>query len=154
MLPAAPGRDGEIVIERAVAQDLPPVKELLARMKLPLDEVDQFVETLIVARRDGFVIGTAGLELYRDGALLRSVAVDGAVQGRGLGAELTRAALRLAQTRGAPAVFLLTTTAESYFAQFGFAPVSQSEVPISVLASVEFRSACPASAAIMRKILE
>src|SRR6185295_15911367 len=132
MLPAARRRDAEIVIEREVAQDLQAVKELLARMKLPLDDVDQLVETLFVARRDGDVIGTAGLELYRDGALLRSVAVDAAVQGRGLGAELTRAALRLAQARRAPAVFLLTTTAETYFAQFGFAPVSRSEVPISV----------------------
>ena len=94
-----------------------------------------------------------GLELYADGALLRSVAVEPSRQGQQLGHRLTRAALDLAATRGADTVFLLTTTAERFFPRFGFEPIGREQVPPSVRASVEFQSACPESAIVMRKRL-
>jgi amino-acid N-acetyltransferase len=50
-------------------------------------------------------------------------------------------------------VFLLTTTAEGFFPRFGFEAVRHADVPASVQASVEFQSACPASAIVMRKRL-
>jgi amino-acid N-acetyltransferase len=141
------------MIDAASEGDLPAVRDLLARLDLPLDDVDNHVPTMIVAREEGQVVGAAALELYADGALLRSVAVDPGRQGRRLGHQLTEAALRLAGTRGADAVFLLTTTAERFFPKFGFEPITRDEVPASVQASVEFRSACPSSAIVMRKRL-
>jgi amino-acid N-acetyltransferase len=48
---------------------------------------------------------------------------------------------------------LLTTTAERYFPRFGFERVDRKDVPESVRASVEFTSACPSSAIVMRKSL-
>ena len=50
---------------------------------------------------------------------------------------------------GAKALYLLTTTAESYFPSFGFAPTSREAVPEDVRATAEFQGACPASAAVM-----
>jgi amino-acid N-acetyltransferase len=91
--------------------------------------------------------------MYDDGALLRSVAVDPTQQGRRLGHQLTEAALSLARTHGADIVFLLTTTAERFFPKFGFEPIARADVPASVQTSVEFQSACPASAIVMRKRL-
>ena len=141
------------MIESAQKQDLPEVRALLQRLSLPLEGVDDHVETLLVAREDGHVVGTAALELYPDGALLRSVAVDPGRQGRQVGHELTEEALRLATERGAEAVVLLTTTAERFFPKFGFERITRDDVPSSVQASVEFRYACPASAIVMRKHL-
>jgi amino-acid N-acetyltransferase len=141
------------MIEFASDQDLPEVRSLLQRLSLPLDGVDEHVKTMLVAREDGHVVGTAALELYEDGALLRSVAVDPRQQGKRLGHELTDAALRLAAAHSADTVFLLTTTAERFFPKFGFEPIARDDVPPSVQASVEFRSACPASAIVMRKHL-
>jgi amino-acid N-acetyltransferase len=140
-----------MTIEAATAGDLPQVHTLLGRHHLPLDGVDDHLATMIVARDGARVVGTAALELYTDGALLRSVAVDPSQQGRHLGHELTEAALRLARAHGAAAVFLLTTTAERFFPRFGFAPIPRDAVPASVQASIEFTSACPASAIVMRK---
>lgn len=140
-----------IAIESATANDLPSVQALLARHNLPLDDVTSHVETMVVAREAGRVVGVAALELYADGALLRSVAVDPAFQGQRLGQQLTEAALNLARERSVDAVFLLTTTAERFFPRFGFEQISRAEVPDSVQASVEFTSACPASAVVMRK---
>ena len=51
------------------------------------------------------------------------------------------------------ALYLLTTTAEGYFPKFGFERITRAEVPPSVQASVEFATACPASAIVMRKRL-
>jgi amino-acid N-acetyltransferase len=141
------------MIQPATAHDLPQVHSLLERLHLPLDGVDEHVPTMLVARQGSRIVGTAALELYADGALLRSVAVDPGQQGRGLGHELTEAALRLARARGAPAVFLLTTTAGRFFPKFGFDTIARADVPASVQASVEFASACPASAIVMRKRL-
>jgi amino-acid N-acetyltransferase len=141
------------VIGPATAGDLPEILALLVRLRLPLAGVDQHLPTMLVAREGEQIVGIAGLELYADGALLRSVAVEPSRQGKQLGHQLTDAALQLATSRGANTVFLLTTTAENFFPRFGFEPITRDEVPQSVRESVEFRSACPASAIVMRKRL-
>jgi amino-acid N-acetyltransferase len=140
-----------MVIERARKSDLPDVLRLLEHHQLPLADVDNHIDTMVVARNDGRVVGVAGLELYAEGALLRSVAVDPALQGQRLGHQLTESALAMAREHGVENVFLLTTTAEGFFPKFGFAPIQRNDVPASVQSSVEFQSACPASAVAMRK---
>jgi amino-acid N-acetyltransferase len=108
-----------ITIEPARPDDLPEVRRLLQRHHLPLDGVDDLVHTMVVARTGSTgaagVVGVAAVELYPDGALLRSVAVDPAFQSRHLGHALTQGALDVARAGGAEAVFLLTTTAERFF---------------------------------------
>ena len=141
------------MIEAATERDLPQIHSLLERLHLPLAGVDEHLPTMLVAREGDEIVGTAALELYAGGALLRSVAVEPAFQGRQLGHQLTDAALRLATTHGASTVFLLTTTAERFFPEFGFEQIGRDKVPGSVQRSAEFQSACPASAIVMRKEL-
>jgi amino-acid N-acetyltransferase len=143
-----------MTIERARTSDLPDVIDLLERHQLPLDDVREHIETMVVARHDERVVGVAAAELYADGALLRSLAVDPTVQGSGIGHQLTEAVLHIARELGVDAVFLLTTTAEKFFPRFGFEQVTRSDVPATVQTSVEFQSACPASAVVMRKWLD
>lgn len=140
-------------IHLAEARDLPAVRRLLESQHLPLDGVDEHVSTMVVARKGSEVVGAAAVELYADGALLRSVVVDPVVQGQGLGHRLSEAALRIAKDRGTRTAFLLTTTAEKFFPKLGFEPIVRNDVPASVQASAEFQSACPASAVVMRKPL-
>jgi len=141
------------LIDAARVADLDDVLRLLSEQQLPLDGVREHVGTMLVARQDGRIVGSVALEVYADGALLRSVAVSPVARGHGLGRELTEAAIDLARTHRAPAVYLLTTTAERYFPRFGFEPIARSDVPVPVQASIEFQSACPASAIVMRKHL-
>ncbi len=141
------------MIEAATERDLPAIRSLLERLHLPLAGVDEHLRTMLVARESEQIVGTAALELYADGALLRSVAVEPRQQGRQLGHQLTDAALQLAMAHGVYTVFLLTTTAERFFPKFGFEPIERDQVPPSVRKSVEFQSACPASAIVMRKHL-
>jgi amino-acid N-acetyltransferase len=143
----------DIAIQPATAADLTAVLSLLQQNGLPPDGLDGHVGSLLVARQAGAIVGSAALELYGPNALLRSVAVAGAWRGRGLGRRLTEAALALAQVHGVRRVFLLTETAADFFPRFGFRPVARTAVPAAVQQSVEFSSACPASALVMVKEL-
>jgi amino-acid N-acetyltransferase len=123
---------------------------LLERSGLPLEGVSVRLVTLVARDAGAGVIGCAALEEFASGALLRSVAVDPQLRGSGLGARLTRAAMTLAAARGHQQLFLLTTTAAGFFPRFGFTPVDRADVPDDVRGSVEFVSACPATALVMR----
>ena len=133
----------------AAEGDWPTIADLLTRSKLPLDGLPPHRGTTLVARERGRIIGCAALELHRDGALLRSVAVDPTFRGTGVGTGLTAAALELARRGRARRVYLLTETAGEFFPRFGFVPVARVDVPESVKQSVEFTTACPESATVM-----
>jgi amino-acid N-acetyltransferase len=140
-------------IERASDADGPSILQLLRDAGLLVDGLVEHLNTTFVARDSTTMIGCAALEIYPEGALLRSVAVASTARGHGLGHRLTDAAVTFAESLGTPAVYLLTTTAESYFPRFGFVRISRAQVPASVQESIEFRSACCASAVVMRKTL-
>jgi amino-acid N-acetyltransferase len=142
-----------IQIGAARASDLDAVLGLLARGGLPLDGVAEHLTTMVIAREDTRIVGAAAIEPYADGGLLRSVVVDPAVQGEGVGRLLVEAAVAYARARSLPALYLLTTTAADYFPRFGFAAIPREDVPPGVRQSVEFRSACPASAVVMARSL-
>jgi amino-acid N-acetyltransferase len=144
----------DLVIDVATPADAPVILALLERSGLPTTGWLPHLDETLVARRGHLVVGSAALELYADGALLRSVAVASDERGRGIGLRLARAALARAAARGVRAVFLLTTTAENFFPKVGFEPCARADVPSSVRESVEFTSACPATATVMRKRLE
>jgi amino-acid N-acetyltransferase len=139
-----------IAIERARATDYDAVAALLEQSQLPTEGLREALAWAVVARANRDVVGCAALELYASGVLLRSVAVAASIRGRGVGEQLTRAALTLARDERVPAAFLLTTTAARFFPRFGFEPIARDEVPADVRQSIEFTSACPASAVVMR----
>jgi amino-acid N-acetyltransferase len=143
----------DTTIEKARPEDADAILRLLDRNKLPLDGLREHLDTTIVARQNGDVIGAAAFEVYPDGALMRSVAVAPGLQGRGIGRQLTDVVLQMARDIRAPHAYLLTTTAERYFSKFGFERIERMDVPATVQTSIEFRSACPSSATVMRKPL-
>lgn len=143
----------DVRIERAQFPDRDAVLALLVESDLPTAGLPEHLGTTVIARRDDQVVGSSALELYADGALLRSVAVSHQERGHGLGHRLTEAAIELARDVRAPAIYLLTTTAERFFPRFGFERIARADVPAGVQTSIEFTSACPSSATVMRKSL-
>jgi len=114
--------------------------------------MDAHIDTTFVARDGDRVVGAAALEVHEDGGLLRSVVVHPAERGTGLGRRLVRKVLELADARQLHAVYLLTTTAPGYFPKLGFTTITRADVPPGVRQSVEFTSACPASAIVMARL--
>lgn len=144
--------DGRCVtLRRAGGEDVGSVSRLLAGQALTQAGVADWIGHFWLAEHGRAVVGVAGLELYGSAALLRSVAVDPAWRGTGLGRLVTERALEDARSAGASEVYLLTTTAEDYFPRVGFAAVARECVPDALMASEEFRGACPASAVVMRR---
>jgi amino-acid N-acetyltransferase len=143
----------QVSIEHAAGDEGEALLALLRDNHLPTDGFSEHLRTTLVARHDGRTVGCAALELYEHSALLRSVAVAKEWQHRHVGRDLTLAALRLAREQQVSTVYLLTTTAERYFPAFGFEVIAREEVPLVVQTSIEFTSACPSSATVMRKRL-
>lgn len=146
------GRVGQARLRLATRRDEAAVAELLTTAHLPLDGVREALDCFIVAEEGDALVGVAGIEeCGRPGtnALLRSVAVKDDWRGRGLGRALVTSAIALAEQRGARALYLLTTSAESYFPSFGFRETTRDTVPDDVKSTVEFKSACPDSAVVM-----
>lgn len=140
-------------ITRATPDDLPGTLALLRANNLPTDGVDQCVETTVVARRHGRIVGSAALESYHPYALLRSVAVDATLRGQGLGAALVERAVEMARDRGVRAIYLLTETAPAFFAKLGFVALPRSAVAEPVTRSAEFTLLCSDGAQAMRRVL-
>ncbi len=139
----------EVEIGSLRPDEAPALLALLDECGLPEAGVRDHLDSALVARRGGLVVGSSVLEIYPDGALLRSVAVAAGARGTGLGTRLTEEALALARGRKSSRVYLLTETAAEFFPRFGFRAVSRAEVPESVRASLEFTTACPQSALVM-----
>jgi amino-acid N-acetyltransferase len=143
----------DVTIARVETSDVPALFDLLTQQSLPLEGLADHLGTTLVARRQGQIIGSAAVEIYPDGGLLRSVAIATDLHGQGIGRALTEAAFSTARVAGLDTLYLLTTTAEHYFPKLGFEAIAREEVPAGVRTSVEFTSACPSSAIVMRKRL-
>ncbi len=134
---------------QAEPSDLPAIQALVSELHLPATDVGAANQHFIVARDGDALVGCVGLEMFSKAALLRSLAVEPSRQGEGIGKALFDRAMAEALTRGAKAMYLLTTSAEELFARFGFKRLARDEVPEEVRASAEFSSLCPATAVCM-----
>jgi N-acetylglutamate synthase-like GNAT family acetyltransferase len=140
----------------ATGRDRPDIEKLVADAGLTLDGLDACVDggTAVICREaDGCLLGVAATERYVEAAFLRSVAVVGPARGHGLGAALVARALGDARDAGAREAWLLTETAEAFFAGLGWVRAERSDAPPGVAGSVEFTTACAVTAVAMRRPL-
>jgi amino-acid N-acetyltransferase len=130
-------------------------RQLLAASNLPTDDLQDAANNLRLfgCQIGGHLIGLVGLEIHGADALLRSLAVAEAARGQGLGDELLAYAERQAASHGVHAIYLLTTTAEGFFAQRGYCLAERAAAPRAIAATRQFRGLCPATAAFMCKRL-
>jgi amino-acid N-acetyltransferase len=82
---------------------------------------------------------------------LRSLVVAPALRGHSLGDQLVRRLAAEARRKGVERFYLLTTTAEVFFAKRGFRKIARQAVPEAIAASREFNSLCPVSAVCMTR---
>ena len=142
-----------IEIRRAQAGDRTKIERLLVSKGLPLDGLDVALPLALVAVDGGRLVGCGAIEPYGASGLLRSVCVEADLRGTGVGRRLVEELENLALASGIDELYLLTETAGAWFPRFGYAPAERSGVPASMAASVEFTTACPVSAPLLRKSL-
>jgi arsenate reductase len=142
-----------ITIAAATAADLPAVQALLARCKLPTDDLPGDLSHFFVAREGDRLIGSIGLEAHGAVGLLRSLAVDPAHRRQALSTRLWSQLRQHAADLHLTHLYLLTTTAEPLFARWGFLRLGREAAPTPIKATAEYRTLCPASAAFMQLAL-
>jgi glycerol 3-phosphatase-2 len=159
-LPTYVGSDVSVLLEdlpparfrRAKPSDVAGIKALLERAGLNAEGAEGRLEGTLVSANSseaGQVDASACVVLHDDHAILRSVAVRKAVQGRGLGLLAVAAAVDEARAGGARHVSLFTQTAPAFFELLGFRKVDRSELPETVRTSRHAEEECAASATVM-----
>jgi amino-acid N-acetyltransferase len=148
-LSATPSCKGAPVMRPAAKQDWPAIKRMLLAEGLPPDGAKDHLAHFLVGGQGGQLACAGGLEVYGDAALLRSMVVAPDARGKGLAKRLLADLTVLAASLGISRLYLLTTTAESYFSRLGFRRVARSRIPGQLQQSREFQGACPASACAM-----
>ena len=89
------------------------------------------------------------MEIHGPFALLRSVVVSGVFRRRGIASDICTRLEEEAARRGLSQIFLLTETAESFFANRGYIVVARGDAPAEITATDEFTTLCPDSAVLM-----
>lgn len=123
---------------------------MLKQHHLPTEDLDD--DKLLYLLKDGDkVIGTAGLEIFDDCALLRSVSIIKEEQGKGYGKILEEAIENNAKESGINCMYLLTTAAKDFFDKQGYCVIKREETPDVIKQTAAFSFLCPSSAIIMKK---
>jgi amino-acid N-acetyltransferase len=143
------------IIKHFSTTDKQNVLDLLCSAELPVEDLtDETMKNFMVARSmDNSIIGVAGVEIYQENGLLRSLAVDPAYRGKGLGTVLTRKIESLARRKGINTLYLLTMTAVDFFPKIGYKVIQRDRVPETIQNTPEFKGLCPVSAVCLFKIL-
>jgi amino-acid N-acetyltransferase len=144
--------DNAFKIRPAQLEDQECVRMLLSVFKLPLDGLED-TKLWVLELSNGCVVGVSGLEMYEKKGLLRSVVVGSSFRGKGYGTSLVNYVIGEAKKNKVHDLFLLTTTASAFFKKFGFKEDNRENVTGNITNSVEFKSACPKTAILMRLTL-
>lgn len=143
----------QIKIRSALDTDWPQIENLLRQNQLPTEGAREHLNDFLLACTQHGIVACAGLEIYGQTALLRSVATGESVRKQGIARQLCQCLMLQAGQQGLHQMVLLTTTAEHYFKRLGFVTSDRQSVPTEVRQSIEFRTACPASAIVMQLAL-
>ena len=94
------------------------------------------VQEFYVAEQDGKIVGCGALHvMWHDLGEIRTVAVDPAIKGQGIGSQIMIALTQRAAALGLTKLFCLTFETE-FFAGHGFSPIEESPVDASTYAEL------------------
>jgi amino-acid N-acetyltransferase len=147
---AAPG-DATTSIGPASGGDLDAITRLLVGSLLPSRDVGGAQQRFIVASENGRLLGCAGLQVAGQDGLVRSMAVHWTRRNAGLGSRLHERLLFEAVLAGVRTLYVVTTTAEDFFAGHGFKKIAASAVPSRLQASEEFTAFVPGGSTVMSR---
>ena len=133
-----------------INDDLTEIKNLLAGCQLPYTDIVPGKQTFVVAEIEHQLIGCGGFEAYEEYGLFRSLAVSPNYRNMKIAHSIIEKALILGQEQGIKEFFLLTTTADIFFAKLGWKVINRNQVPEKIACTLEFASICPSVAICMK----
>ena len=136
-------------IRSAQLGDVAAIEELLRADGLPRQDCHEHLATFLVVEQDGVLIGVGGLECHGSLGLIRSIAVERDHRGTGMGRRIHEELQRLAIAKGIERLYLLTETAQHYFAHLGYRVIAREQVPAVIQGTRQFRGLYPDTATVM-----
>lgn len=120
-----------IVVRRVIGEDISIVKRLLAGANLQSDHLAADNQHYFVVEnpKDQVIIGTIGMETYEKDGLLRSFVMERHIWDVNMGLECIGVLLTYAKQLGLAHIYLVTLTAQEFFAQLGFVTIPFAELP-------------------------
>lgn len=141
----------EITINFAEHKDEMHIKKLLSEASLPYEDISKNICDFLIASINNEIIGVVGIEILGEFGLLRSLAVTPSQQGNGIGKLLCNRMISYASLNGVKKLYLLTTTAKSFFENFNFKKIAREDVKEVIKNTNEYSEICPVSAVVMVK---
>ena len=132
---------------------LGPLRDALTLAGLPVDDLTYPGRQFFSFSHQGVEVAFAGIEGEGAERLLRSVVVLEGLRGKGTGAAVLAAIEAFAKREGAERLHLLTESAAAFFTGQGYRPGDRSLAPVSISATAQFKTLCPASATYLSKHL-
>ena len=140
MAPPTPARSSDgapvlrdaCVYRRGKPADAQEMAALIVAGELPPFFLEPFIDGFLVIEHNGRMVGCGGVEFYGDDAVIRSVVVDPAARGLGLGLDIGRLLEEDALKSGAGDIYLFTLHAYEFWKRFGYVDLPLDEWPHNV----------------------
>lgn len=138
----------------AVIDDKPVILQLLKENHLPYEDIsDSMLQEYRIAKEKNLIIGCIGIQRDAEFALLRSFCIQNSYRNLGIGKTIYSMLENECKSNGIKELYLLTSTAESFFLKRGFLTIDRTNAPEFLKNSSEFQYVCPTSAICMKKII-
>lgn len=137
-------------IRWATEGDEPVLAELL--VSCGLEPMSVAGGDVVIAFEGKTLVASGGLEHLEDHGWVRSIAVAVDRRGNGLARRMLERVVERARERQLRRLWLMTETAEGFFAAQGFAPCARVEAPEVIRGFAQW-TGCPGTAVLMSKML-
>lgn len=129
-----------IVVRKAEKKDLLKVQRLVARAGLREEGIEKAInDFLVVEDTSENIIGTIGIERYKQHGLFRSLVLESPIWDARLSLEFLQLTLKYAEEQNIETVYLCAKSTNSLFHQLGFREVDKEDVPKSIQNSPHFQ---------------
>ncbi len=140
-------------IKKAGRKDIPIIEKILSDNNLPYEDIYSKVNCFFIGYKKSKVVGIAGVEIFKDYGLLRSLVVNKSFREKGFGKTLCLKLIEYAKINKVKELYLLTTTAKKFFKKIGFDEFERALVPSTIQNTTEFKYLCPPSATCMKMLI-
>lgn len=129
------------MIRLAQEEDHDTIVKLLKRAQLDEEGVDKPTTRFFLAEKRsdsgelGEIVGTVGIELIGERALLRSLVLNGGTENARIGLEMIRVMLAFVQQHHIKEIYLTTAVPSAFFNRLGFTEISWEALPPEIRAS-------------------
>ncbi len=135
----------------ATPADKNQIRGLLSECELPTLYIHRHLESFVVAKAAGKIVGVIGVEVYGRVGLLRSLCVEQAYRAQGIAKILHAKIWAYARMLKIGRLYVFTLNAEKFASNLGFQKIDKKRIPKSIRSTWQFRSFSPYPVVCMMK---